>query len=232
LVGVDQFVHKVLLRGILVHLDTGSSNYSGVVGARLGLHAEELPEEYPVGLDAQESFAKMNEDGGMEDTIGVEIEVLDTVVLQEPLEEVARRESQPALHEPREHRISSGFFSIEYGSPAAARHMSTSFSRRNPLLSSASKSSVLAFDFFHSLLGFGRGGETGGVDPSADPAASFRDLFFPPAVFMLLDGEAFILQVHQVFTRIRSGAAVVVIRGGVPGSTIYTEVAMCTRGGF
>jgi hypothetical protein len=35
-----------------------------------------------------------------------------------------------------------------------------------------------------------------------------RDLFFPePApVFMLLDGEDFIIQVHRVFTRIRSGA--------------------------
>jgi hypothetical protein len=41
---------------------------------------------------------------------------------------------------------------------------------------------------------------------------------------MLLDGEGFILQVHRVFTRIRSRAAVVVICGGAPGSTIYTEV--------
>jgi hypothetical protein len=38
---------------------------------------KELPEEYPVGLDPQESFAKMDEDRGVEDTIGVEIEVLD-----------------------------------------------------------------------------------------------------------------------------------------------------------
>jgi hypothetical protein len=62
----------------------------GVVGARLGLHAEELPEEYPVGLDPQECFAKMDEDRGVEDTVGIEIEVLNTVILQEPLEEVAR----------------------------------------------------------------------------------------------------------------------------------------------
>jgi hypothetical protein len=86
----------------------------------------------------------------------------------------------------------------------------------------------LAFDFFHSLLGFGRGGDTGSVDPAADQAASSRDLFFPPTVFKLLDGEGFILQVHQVFTRIRSGAAVLSICGGAPGSTIYTEVAVCT----
>jgi hypothetical protein len=91
---------------------------------------------------------------------------------------------------------------------------------------------VLAFDFFHSLLGFGRGGDTGDVDPVADPAASSRDHFFPPAVFMLLDGEGFILQVHRICTRIHSGAAVVAIRDGAPGSTIYTEVAVCTGGGF
>jgi hypothetical protein len=45
-------------------------------------------------------------------------------------------------------------------------------------------------------LGFGRGGDIDGDDPAADPAASSRDLFFPPAVFKLLDYEGFILQVH------------------------------------
>jgi hypothetical protein len=81
LVGVDQLVRQVLLRNVLAHLDTGPSDYSGVVGARLGLHAKELPEEYPVGFDPQESFAKMDEDGGVKDIVGIEIEVLDTVVL-------------------------------------------------------------------------------------------------------------------------------------------------------
>jgi hypothetical protein len=52
LVGVDQFVRQVLLGGVFSHLDAVSSNYSRVVGARLGLHSEELPEKYPVGLDA------------------------------------------------------------------------------------------------------------------------------------------------------------------------------------
>jgi hypothetical protein len=46
------------------------------------------------------------------------------------------------------------------------------------------------------LFGFGRGGEVGGVDPWADPAASSLDLFFPTPVFMLFDGEDFILQMH------------------------------------
>jgi hypothetical protein len=46
--------------------------------------------------------------------------------------------------------------------------MSISFSRRKPLFTSASRSSVFALNFFHSLFGFGRGGEAGGVDPWAD----------------------------------------------------------------
>jgi hypothetical protein len=33
------------------------------------------------------------------------------------------------------------------------------------LFTSASKSSVFALDFFHSLFGFGRGGDVGGVTP-------------------------------------------------------------------
>jgi hypothetical protein len=96
--------------------------------------------------------------------------------------------------------------------------MSISFSQRKPLFTSASKSSVFALDFFHSLFGFGRGGEVGGVDPWADPAASSQDLFFPVPVFMLFNGDDFILQMHQVFTRIHSGASLEASSGGVCGS--------------
>jgi hypothetical protein len=110
--------------------------------------------------------------------------------------------------------------------------MLTSFSRRNPLFSSTSRSSVFAFDFFHSWLGFGHGGDTGSDVPAADPAASSRDIFYPPAVFKLLNGEDFILQVHRVFTRIRSGATTVASGIGALGSTISSEVAVRTGGGF
>jgi hypothetical protein len=126
--------------------------------------------------------------------------------------------------------ISSGFFSMGYGSPAAALHMSTSFSRRNPLLRRASKSSVFALDFFHSRFGSGRSGDTGGDVPAADLAASSWLLFFPPAAFVVFDGDGFILQVHGVFTRIRSGAAVVASYGGAPGSKLYSAAAVCTNG--
>jgi hypothetical protein len=46
----------------------------------LRLHLEELPEQVPMGLDPQKGFTEMYEDGNVEDTIGVEVELLDAVV--------------------------------------------------------------------------------------------------------------------------------------------------------
>jgi hypothetical protein len=89
----------------------------------------------------------------------------------------------------------------------------------------------LALDFFHSRRGSGRGRDTSGDVPVADPAASSQDLFFPPAAFEVFDGEGFILQVHSVFTRIRSGATVVVSYGGALGSTFPSTAAVRTGGG-
>jgi hypothetical protein len=75
----------------------------GVVGARLRLHAEELFKQHPVGLDPHKGLTEVDEHRNVEDLVGVEVQVLDTVVLEEAFEEVARRESQPALDEPRKH---------------------------------------------------------------------------------------------------------------------------------
>jgi hypothetical protein len=86
-------------------------------------------------------------------------------------------------------------------------------------------------DFFYSLFGSGHGGDTGGI-PAADPAAYSRALFFPLAAFAVFDGEGFILQVHSVFTRIRSGATAVASYGGALGSTILSAAAVCTGGDF
>jgi hypothetical protein len=104
--------------------------------------------------------------------------------------------------------------------------MSISFSRMNPLLRRASKSSVFVFDFFHSRFGSGRGGDIGGAAPAADPAASSWLLFFPTA-FVVLDGDSFILQVHGVFTRIRSGATLAALGGDALRST---AAAACAGG--
>jgi hypothetical protein len=106
-----------------------------------------------------------------------------------------------------------------------ARHISISFSQRNQLFTSASKSSVFALDIFHSLFGFGRIGDVGDVDPWADPPVSLWDLLFlvPAPVFMLLDGEDFILQVHGVFTRIRSEASLVASSSDARGSATTAQ---------
>jgi hypothetical protein len=59
------------------------------------------------------------------------------------------------------------------------------------------------------------GGDVGGDDTWADPSASLWDLFLPAPAFEPLDTDGFILQVHGVFTRIRSGATLVASSGGV-----------------
>jgi hypothetical protein len=66
----------------------------------------------------------------------------------------------------------------------------------------------------------GRGGDVGGVDPWADPSA-----------FAPLDGEGFILQVHGVFTRIRSGASLVASSGGARGFANYSAAIEARVGG-
>jgi hypothetical protein len=39
----------------------------------LRLHPEKLPEQDPVGIDPQKCFTEVDEDGGMENTVGVEV---------------------------------------------------------------------------------------------------------------------------------------------------------------
>jgi hypothetical protein len=87
-------------------------------------------------------------------------------------------------------------------------------------------------DFFHSRFGSGRGGDTGADVPAADPAAYSWALFFPLAAFVVFDGDGFILQVHGVFTRVRSGATVVASYGGALGSALYSTATVCTGGDF
>jgi hypothetical protein len=60
--------------------------------------------------------------------------------------------------------------------------------------------------------------------------ASSPALFFPPAAFAVFDGEGFILQVHGVFTRIRSGAKAVALCSGTFGSTTFSTAAVRTGG--
>jgi hypothetical protein len=49
---------------------------------------------------------------------------------------------------------------------------------------------------------------------------------------MLLDGEGFILQVHRVFTRIRSKASLVASSDGMRGSIDYSAAARAQMDGM
>jgi hypothetical protein len=60
--------------------------------------------------------------------------------------------------------------------------------------------------------------------PSTATSVASWPLFFP-AVFVDLDGKGFILQVHGVFTRIRSGATLEALGCGAIGSTAAAACA-------
>jgi hypothetical protein len=122
-----------LVSCVFSHLNACSTDYSRVVGAWLRLHSEELPKEYPVGFDPHNGFAKMNKHRGVENAVGFKIQVLDAIVPEYPLKKSLVGIARLCTTNLANMGISSGFFSIAYGSPVAGRHKSISFSRRNPL---------------------------------------------------------------------------------------------------
>jgi hypothetical protein len=102
LVQFYQLVAQVLVGSVFTHLDSGTFDYSRV---QLRLQSEEFAEQDLVGLDTHKSLAEMNEDGDVEDSIRVEIEVLNTIVPEHALEEITGRQRQSTFHEPNEHQI-------------------------------------------------------------------------------------------------------------------------------
>jgi hypothetical protein len=158
LIGVDELVRQVLADGVFTLLNPDASDYSRIICAWLRLHPEELPEQNPVGLDPHKGLAEVREDGDVEDPIGVEVEVLDVVVPEHSLEEVACRQCESTLHEPREHQDLIQVLLHRVRVPVAVHHRSISFSGRNLLLTRVRRSSVFSFSFFHSFAGLGRGG--------------------------------------------------------------------------
>jgi hypothetical protein len=92
LVRINELVRQVLVGRILSHLNASPSDYSWAIGAWLRLSTKKLPEQDPVGLDSHECFTEVHEDRDVKNTIGVQVQVLDAVVLEKPLEEIAGRE--------------------------------------------------------------------------------------------------------------------------------------------
>jgi hypothetical protein len=56
-----------------------------VVGAQLWLHTKKLPKQDSVGFDSHEGFAEVDKDGDVNNAIRVQVQVLDTIVLEETL---------------------------------------------------------------------------------------------------------------------------------------------------
>jgi hypothetical protein len=86
LVRIDELVRQVIIDRVFSHLDASPSDYSRVVGAWLRLHMEELLEQDPVGLDSHECFTEVHDDEEVKNAIRVEVQVLDTVVIEKTLE--------------------------------------------------------------------------------------------------------------------------------------------------
>jgi hypothetical protein len=101
-----------LVSCILSHLNACFTDYSWVVGAWLRLHSEELSEQDPIGLDFDECFAEVHEYRDVENTIGVQIQVLNTVVLEKTLEEIAGGSASPRSMNLTNIGTSSRFFSM------------------------------------------------------------------------------------------------------------------------
>jgi hypothetical protein len=57
-----------------------------------------------MGFDLNKCLTEVYEGGDVEDTVGVEVMVLDVVAYEHPLEEVAGWQCKSTLHEQREHR--------------------------------------------------------------------------------------------------------------------------------
>jgi hypothetical protein len=58
LIGIYPLVGEVLLYRVLPHLDPRFSDYSGIAGAGLSLHPEELPEQIQWGLISKKASQK------------------------------------------------------------------------------------------------------------------------------------------------------------------------------
>jgi hypothetical protein len=56
-----------------------------VVGAQLWLHTKKLPKQDSVGFDSHEGFAEVDKDRDVNNAIRVQVQVLDTIVLEETL---------------------------------------------------------------------------------------------------------------------------------------------------
>jgi hypothetical protein len=82
----------------------------------------------------------VDKDRDVEDAIGILMDVLDLVVVQQPVERWKKSDAgstSPHSMNKKNIRISSGFFSISYTTLTVVFHPVTAFSHNKPALSNA-----------------------------------------------------------------------------------------------
>jgi hypothetical protein len=90
LVRVDEFVRQVLFSSVFTHLAPPTTR--GLLALCCGFTQKNFQNKIQWGSDPHEGFAEVDDDGDVKNAIRVQVQVLDTVLLEETLEEVARRE--------------------------------------------------------------------------------------------------------------------------------------------
>jgi hypothetical protein len=82
-----EFVREVLFAGLLTQLDAGASYNRKFFRGRLGFDMEEEAEKIPVGLDSEEGFTEMDENGNVADGVRVEVMKLKPVIIEKKEQE-------------------------------------------------------------------------------------------------------------------------------------------------
>jgi hypothetical protein len=160
-----------------------------------------------VGLDPHKRLAKVDKDGDVEDIVGVEVEVLDPIVPEHPLEEVARRQCESALHRSCKHWDLIRIFLHRVWIPGGDAPKIHLLFAKETAVDQGEEVLGLQFRLPPLLRWIRRSGEGRDNDDWPASLASLRILFFDALVLVLFDDDAFILPVTSVFTRICSAAA-------------------------
>jgi hypothetical protein len=89
-----ELVGNVPIASFLSKLDVGAPYDGWIFGSGLWFYSKKEAEKIPVGFNSKESFAKLDEDGNMENGIRVEVMELKLVEVKKASEERARGEGQ------------------------------------------------------------------------------------------------------------------------------------------
>jgi hypothetical protein len=116
-------------------LETYAPNNLLVGKTQLVFQEEVAFEKWGVGRNPKENLTKMDKNGDLKNGVRVKMNKLDLVVVQESMEEIPGRETEPALEEEVNTTISF-VLGVRMSSPVAWRHCSTARSGRKWLATS------------------------------------------------------------------------------------------------